>query len=61
MTKNLSGPGAINHVVNGVGDAVDGILPCTAPGVPDNCGPAKAQFEPPSYVIRYSNGVAVLP
>lgn len=61
MTKNLSGPGAINHVVNGVGDAVDGILPCAAPGVPDNCGPAKAQFEPPSYVIRYSNGVAVLP
>lgn len=61
MTKNLSGPGTIAHVVNGVGDAVDGILPCTAPGVPANCGPGKAQFEPPSYVIRYSDGVAILP
>lgn len=61
MTKNLSGPGAINHVVNGVGDRVDGILPCVSPGVPANCGPDKAQFEPPSYVIRYSNGVAILP
>lgn len=28
---------------------------------PENCGPDKAQFEPPSYVIRYSNGVATLP
>ena len=62
MTKNLSGPGTINHVVNGFGDAVDGILPCvTPPDDPANCGPDKAQFEPPSYVIRYSNGAAVLP
>ncbi len=61
MTKNLSGPGAINHVVNGVGDAVDGILPCDDPEVPANCGPDKAQFEAPSYVIIYSDGVAELP
>ncbi len=64
MTKNLSGPGSIDHVVNGVGDAVDGILPCddpAVPGVPANCGPEKAQFEPPSYVVSYSDGVAVLP
>ncbi len=64
MTKNLSGPGTINHVVNGVGAAVDGILPCDdpdVPGVPANCGPNKAAFEPPSYVISYSNGVAELP
>lgn len=43
MTKNLSGPGTINHVINGVGDAVDGI---PAPGDPDN-------YEDPSYVISY--------
>ncbi|WP_211357101.1 hypothetical protein [Nocardioides rubriscoriae] len=62
MTKNLSGPGTINHVVNGAGDAVDGILPCaTPPDDPANCGPDKAQFEPPSYVISYRDGVAVLP
>ncbi len=60
MTKNLSGPGAINSVVNGNGDKVDGIVPCVTPGVPENCG-EKAQFEPPSYVISYSDGVAVLP
>ena len=53
MTKNLSGPGTINHVVNGVGDTVDGILPCVSPGVPPNCGPDKGPFEPPSYVISY--------
>ena len=51
MTKNLSGPGIINHVVNGVGEKVDGN---PAPGDPDN-------YEDPSYVISYSNGVAVLP
>ena len=61
MTKNLSGPGTINAVVNGFGDKVDGILPCVTPGDPENCGPNKAQYEPPSYVISYSNGVAVLP
>ena len=60
MTKNLSGPGAINHVVNGVGDAVDGIVPCVTPGNPVNCG-VKSNSESPSYVIRYSNGVVVLP
>jgi len=43
MTKNLSGPGTINHVVNGVGDRVDGI---PDPGDPDN-------YEDPSYVVRY--------
>ena len=63
MTKNLSGPGTINHVVNGVGDAVDGIVPCddpAVPGVPEGCG-EKGGLEPPSYVISYSNGVAQLP
>ena len=59
MTKNLSGPGTINAVVNGFGDKVDGILPCVKPGDPANCGPDKAQYEPPSYVISYSNGVPV--
>jgi hypothetical protein len=43
MTKNLSGPGIINHVVNGVGDTVDGIFP---PEDPD-------QSEDPSYVVEY--------
>lgn len=43
MTKNLSGPGIINAVVNGVGAKVDGI---PDPGDPDN-------YEDPSYVIRY--------
>lgn len=60
MTKNLSGPGTINHVVNGVGDTVDGIVPCVSPDNPENCG-IKSNSEPPSYVIRYSNGVAILP
>ncbi len=44
MTKNLSGPGTINHVVNGVGDAVDGI--------PDPGG-SDPNYEDPSYVISY--------
>lgn len=43
MTKNLSGPGAINFVVNGFGDAVDGI---PDDGDPDN-------YENPSYVVDY--------
>ena len=43
MTKNLSGPGTILYVVNGVGAAVDGI---PDPGDPDN-------YEDPSYVVRY--------
>ncbi len=43
MTKNLSGPGTIKHVVNGVGGAVDGV---PDPGDPDN-------YEDPSYVVRY--------
>ena len=43
MTKNLSGPGIINAVVNGVGARVDGV---PDPGDPDN-------YEDPSYVIRY--------
>ncbi len=56
MTKNLSGPGTIIAVVNGVGDTVDGILPCADPDVPDdppNCGPDKGPFEAPSYVVEY--------
>jgi hypothetical protein len=43
MTKNLSGPGIINHIVNGVGDRVDGI---PDPGDPDN-------YEDPAYLVRY--------
>jgi hypothetical protein len=43
MTKNLSGPGTILHVVNGVGAAVDGVAD---PGDPDN-------YEDPSYVVSY--------
>ena len=43
MTNNLSGPGIINSVINGVGDTVDGI---PVPGDPDN-------YEDPSYVISY--------
>ncbi len=61
MTKVLSGPGAILHVVNGVGEPVDGILECEEPGVPANCGPDKGPFEAPSYVIEYNNGNAILP
>ena len=41
MTDNLSGPGAIDSVVNGNGDKVDGILPCDTPGVPANCAPTR--------------------
>ncbi|WP_415229052.1 hypothetical protein [Psychromonas sp.] len=59
MTKNLSGPGTITHVINGFGetvngDATDGI---PAPSVcePDACN------EVPSYVIGYSNGMPDLP
>ena len=43
MTNNLSGPGTINHIVNGVGDTVDGI---PDPGDPDN-------YEDPAYIVRY--------
>ena len=43
MTKNLSGPGTLLHVVNGVGAAVDGVAD---PGDPDN-------YEDPSYVVSY--------
>lgn len=43
MTKNLSGPGIINAVVNGVGDRVDGI---PDPGDPDN-------YEDPAYVAQF--------
>ncbi len=46
MTKNLSGPGIINHIVNGVGDRVDGIPPV---GDPDN-------YEDPAYLVRYPVG-----
>lgn len=43
MTKNLSGPGIINSVVNGVGETVDGKFP---PDDPD-------QYEDPAFVIEY--------
>jgi len=43
MTKNLSGPGIVNHVVNGVGDTVDGEYS------PDDTD----QYEDPSYVVEY--------
>ena len=43
MTKNLSGPGTIRHVVNGVGATVD--------GVPD-AGDSDS-YEDPSYVVSY--------
>ena len=43
MTKNLSGPGTIQHVVNGVGATVDGVPDA---GDPDN-------YEDPSYVVSY--------
>jgi hypothetical protein len=43
MTKNLSGPGTILHVVNGIGEAVDGI---PDPGDPDN-------YEDPVYIVSY--------
>lgn len=51
MTKNLSGPGTIEHVVNGVGGSVDGVAD---PGDADGA-------EDPSYVVGYRNGAAVLP
>lgn len=41
MAKNLSGPGTINHVVNGVGDSVDGV----PTGEEENEGP--------SYVVNH--------
>ena len=46
MTINLSGPGIIDSIVNGVGDRVDGI---PVPGDPDN-------YEGPAYLVRYPVG-----
>ncbi|MFC3688560.1 adenylyl cyclase [Aquipuribacter hungaricus] len=46
MTKNLSGPGIIESIVNGVGDRVDGIPPA---GDPDS-------YEDPAYLVRYPVG-----
>ena len=43
MTKNLSGPGIIDSIVNGVGGRVDGI---PVEGDPDN-------YEDPEYLVRY--------
>ncbi|WP_336921002.1 adenylyl cyclase [Aquipuribacter sp. SD81] len=43
MTKNLSGPGIIDSIVNGVGDRVDGI--------PDEGDPD--DYENPAYLVRY--------
>ena len=43
MTNNLSGPGRILSVVNGVGAEVDGV---PDPGDPDN-------YEDPAYVVNY--------
>ena len=43
MTKNLSGPGIISSIVNGVGDRVDGIPDV---GDPDD-------YEDPAYLVRY--------
>ena len=43
MTNNLSGPGTINHIVNDIGDTVDGI---PVPGDPDN-------YEDPAYIVSY--------
>ena len=43
MTKNLSGPGIIDSIVNGVGGRVDGI---PDEGDPDN-------YEDPEYLVRY--------
>jgi len=48
VRTRLPGPGAILHVINGVGDPVDGILECDDPAIPDvpvNCGPDKGPFE----------------
>ena len=44
LTKNLSGPGTILAVVNGVGDTVDGIPP------------EGSEAEPPAYVIAFPEG-----
>ena len=67
MTKNLSGPGTINSVVNGFGEPVDGDAADGIP-IPSYCDikdPADPDdddcYEKPSYVIRYRNGAAVLP
>ena len=43
MTNNLSGPGTILHVINGIGGTVDGI---PDPGDADN-------YEDPEYVVSY--------
>jgi hypothetical protein len=58
MTKNLSGPGTINYVVNGFGETVNGIA---ADGIPEPSVCDAACYEAPSYVISYSNGAPVLP
>ena len=46
MTKNLSGPGIVDSIVNGVGERVDGI---PAVGDPDD-------YEDPAYLVRYPVG-----
>ncbi len=43
MTNNLSGPGTINHIVNGCGPTLDGI---PDPGDPDN-------YEDQEYIVTY--------
>ena len=43
MTNNLSGPGTINHIVNGCGPTLDGI---PDPGDPDN-------YENQEYIVTY--------
>jgi hypothetical protein len=45
MTKNLSGPGVINHMVNGCGPAVDGIADAEF-GDPSG-------YEAPRYIVTY--------
>jgi hypothetical protein len=52
MTKNLNGPGTIDAVVNGVGEAVNGDAADGIPTYPSYCDPGDC-FEQPSYVISF--------
>ena len=50
MTNNLSGPGTMNHIVNGCGPTIDGI---PDPEFGDILPPEELAYEAPRYIVTY--------
>jgi hypothetical protein len=50
MINNLSGPGVMNHIVNGCGPTVDGI---PDPEFGDILPPDPDAYESPRYIVTY--------